>query len=400
MAVTYEQGTLTAIDTAVQAIMLDPVTAFLAALEPGLYPIRDQAIANGLLPFSSDSDKIQWFEGATGATSLVLDVQIDADSTTEFDLSPIGAVKPNMLISFATEIIQVVSVDISGGTCEVNRGFAGTTALAQILVTVPGQVLSVTPAASEDAGDGVHVFGETKTNWLHYSEEVVRVTDESQNFGTKTPEETAAYQILDKFKMMGRQWAHQLWLSEATGGTAAIRTMDGFRAQAVTNVETSVAALLYADIDDMVETLIDIGTIPDVMYVTGAVKKAMAIWSGSRLASSFSPSTVDQAGGLIDKFQTALGPILDVEVDNSLQLGEAFICARENLHAGTVDRLSNQFVEAAPGIPSQTGVRVEKMARSGPATTLQVLTYTACQLGHEDGSGVLQGITSVDSDGV
>jgi len=358
------------------------------------------ALANGLWEHTVDQKTIAWWEGALGATDITLDVQIDADSTTEFDLTPIGAIVPNMNIAWGTEIVRVVSVDASAGTCEVARGQYGTTALAQILVTVTGKSLGVAPPETDDAGDATAAYGDDFTNYAHYLEEVVFITDPAQKVRTETPENSVAYQIGAKFGKMGAQLSNALWYSETNSATATHRTMNGLRAQIATNISTGVGALVFADLDDGVKSCMDNGVIPDTIFVGGTIKKALAQWAGARLTSSTSPAQMGVAGGQVQWYQSASGPNLQIKVDTTLPATEMLICAEANLRAGFVDLLTNPYAAETPGAPQSTGLRVELMGRSGPQSKIQVLAYITCQLLYEAGCQLLQGVTSVDADGI
>jgi hypothetical protein len=395
-------GIVTSMDTVITNITRDPYGVFLAALEPGVYPIRDLALGNRLRRPDVDipNNKIMWNEGATGTTSMLLNTQISSNATTEFDFGTtvIKAVVPNMLIAFLGEIVRVVSVNAAAGTCEVTRGYASTTPEATILVTDLGRVLSITPSEDEDAGSSLTSYGSASTNYLHYYEEVVRITDKSagQTSQHRTPESDVSYQILDKFKKIGRELAHSAWLSVAIS-TGTVRLMNGLRAQVTSNISTSVGDLLFADIDDAVQTGIDNGVICDTLFLPPALKKLVAKWSPSRLKTVVNgdPST---AGGTLNYFESAPGPVIEILPDNSLLATDGLLCRKSDLHLGFVDVLPQ--VNPAPDLPQMTGLRVERMGRKGAYHEVQVLAYATSQLTYQQGQTLLTGITGVDSDGV
>jgi hypothetical protein len=401
MVITYEQGATTTLDTVLATLAKDTVGIFQAALELGVFPIRDRALANGLLSYETGHKAIQWNEGAADATQVILTTAIASSATTTFELTPIGAVKPNMVIRLKDECVLVISVDVDGGTCEVTRGFVGTpeTAIADNSV---GEVLSVTPLENAAAGDASLVWGQSYTNYVHEFEEVVQATDLSQVIASRTPEADIAYRILQKFQTLGVQVARALWHSMATGASATRRTMNGFKAQIdASMVSASIGDLTGSDIDDAVIAGMNNGTTFDTIFVPGTLKKALAAWDKSRI--SFGTQAPGVAGGEVSYFQSASGPRLQVVTDtsllSSLSVGaEAFICKQSDLHAGWVPLLP-QNVQAYPGAPGMTGIRLERLARTGPVDKVQMLGYATCQLARPTGAALLSGITGVDADG-
>lgn len=400
-------GLVASIDAVITNITRNPTGVFLAALEPGVYPIRDAALANGLLRPIVDiaNNKITWHEGATGLTSLSLNTQISADTTTEFDFGTtnINGVVPNMLIAFNTEIVRVVSVDRTAGTCEVTRGFGGTTALAEILTTVVGKVISVTPSETADAGEGLLAYGAASTNYLHYFEEVVEISDKTQGQLAQhdTPEADIAYQIMDKFKKISRELAHALWLSATNGtGSSTYQTMNSLRSfipAAATSTTAVSGALKFTHLDTAVQNALDTGVVPDTLYVPTAIKKGLAQWANSRLKTVVT-SDPAVAGGSLDRYLSAPGPQLDILPDTSLIATDGFICRKADLHAGPVAVLPQ--INPAPDLPQLTGIRVERMGRKGAYQQVQVLAYFSSQLAYKAGQQLLTGISSVDSDGL
>jgi|GEM_PF-5058480 hypothetical protein len=406
MADTYVQGIQDPLTTVVANITRDPDGAFLAALEPDLWPIRTQALANGLFTYEEGQLKVEWTEGALELSELNLNVEISSDATTTFDFGTtyIYAVRPNMLLRARNEIIRVVSVDTTAGTCEVTRGYNSSTPESSILTTDTVHILSVTPTRTETAGGGTAAYGGKVTNYVHYFEEDVELDDVSQTLATKTPEQQIAYQVNQKFLTIADRFGKSLFLATATGAAVTIRTMNGFRAQVpAANITSSVTALKFTHIDTIVSQLLTNGVVPDTMAVGPNVKVGLAQWSQARL-KSVATVPADQAGGVTERFISAAGPQLRVVVDKSipdyLTAGaEVFIYRASNLRAGSVPLLKQNVIEH-PDAPSKVGVRVERLSRSGPFDHLQVCAYFTCQLLRPVGAGLLTGITSVDSDGV
>jgi hypothetical protein len=385
--------------------MREPEAAFLRALQPGLFPMRDIALANGLMSYDQGQKKIEWFEGAIAPTKLNLATQISANNTTEFDFGTtyIGAVRPNMIIRFLDELVRVVSVDYTAGTCQVTRGFASTTPEATITVTVEGKIVSTTPIEGADAADPTAVFGDKLTNYVHYWEELVSANDVSQALSSRTPELKIAEQIATVYDKIGAMLANALWGSIAGGASATYPTMDGFKKQAdSTSLSASVGAFLKADIDNGVVHCMDNGVIPDTLLVPGNVKVGLASWDRTR--DQYGNQAPGRLGGEARYFTSASGPDLQILVDTSLPNifasggCEALICRAENLRAGFVPLLPN--LDPAPGVPSMSGVRVERLARSGPSSKVEACTYATCQLHRPKGCWVMTGITSVDADGI
>lgn len=398
-------GIVASIDTVITNITRDPVGAFLQALEPGVFPIRDIALGNGLVRPVVDAanKKITWHEGATGLTSLSLNTQISADTTTEFDFGTtvIKGVVPNMIISFNTELVRVVSVDRTAGTCEVTRGFGGTVALAEILTSVVGVVTGITPSETADAGESLTAYGAASTNYLHYWEEVVNIADTVQGTLSQqnTPEFDIAYQILDKFKKISREFAYALWRSATDSATATYRTMNSLRSFIVAggNTTGSIGALLFADLDDAVQACLDNGVVMDTIIMPPALKKGSAQWANSRLKTVLT-NDPSAAGGTLDRYLSAPGPQLDILADSSLLATDVLLCRKADLHAGFVPILPQ--INPAADLPDMTGLRVERMGRKGAYQEVQVLAYGTGQLTYPTGQYLLTGVTSVDSDGV
>ncbi len=395
---------ISAIDTVISGIMRDPVGAFMDALEPGSWPIRDIALQNGLLMPVEDlgNSKITWIEGATGATEVNLNVAIDADDTTTFDFgtTAIQGIVPNMIIAFGSEHVRVISVDYTAGTAVVSRGFDGTDALADIATSVTGAVLGVIPTDTEDAGSSTAAFGSELTNYLHYMEEVYTVSDRTLAalMQLKTAEASVAYQIKDKFKKMSRQLANALWRSKALS-SGAYRMMNGFRAQVPAGNITAVNGnLLFRHVDNAVKESIDVGVIPDTMFVGGDIKVALAPWAPLR-GTQIVQADPRIAGGSLMGFETAAGPILNVKVDTSLLSTDVFICRESDLHAGFIDALP-QTVLQDPNLPQMVGVRVAPIAPGGAYYKAQCLAYATSQLTNAVGARLLSGVSGVDSDGV
>jgi len=404
MAAAQLHGQLTSIDTVISGIMVDPVVAFLAALEDNLMPMRDFALANGLfqpqLVSTRAGTSIKWTEGEKGATDLNLDVAIANIATTTFDLTPIEAVVAQMVISFTTENVLVVSVDYTAGTCEVTRGYDGSTPLAAIAQDTTGKVLGVANGDLEAAGTATASFGNELTNYAHVIEEVINESDIAGALPTDTGENDLAYQIMLKFSKMGRQFGNALWRAQAPASSPGNRVMDGFRAQVSTNTTAVSGALKFTHIDAKVESILNIGVIPDVIFVPPTIKTGMAQWAGGRLTSSTSPATPGAAGGQVNRFISAAGPELEVFVDNSMLTTDVFICRRENLHAGTLPLLRSPYMEQVAGTPARYGVVVQSLGRDGFATEVQCGLAATCQLAYESAAGLLTAVTSVDADGL
>ncbi len=404
MAASQLHGQLTSIETVISGIMVDPVVAFLAALEDNLMPMRDIALANGLyqpqLISTRAGTSIKWTEGEKGATDLNLDVAIVADTTTEFDLTPIEAVVPNMVISFNTENVLVVSVDYTAGTCEVVRGYDGSTALASIIINTTGKVLGVANGDLQDAGTATASFGNELTNYAHVIEEVINESDIAGALPTDTGENELAYQIMLKFSKMGRQLGNALWRAQAPTASPGNRVMDGFRAQVSTNSTAVSGALKFTHIDAKVEAILNIGVIPDTIFVPPTIKTGMAQWANARLKTVNVAANQGYAGGSLQLFGSAAGPDLEIMVDNSMLPTDVFICRRENLHAGTLPLLRSPYMEQVTGMPTRYGVVVQSLGREGFATEIQCGMAATCQLAYENASGLLTAVTSVDSDGV
>jgi hypothetical protein len=404
MAASQLHGQLTSIETVISGIMVDPVVAFLAALEDNLMPMRDIALANGLyqpqLISTRAGTSIKWTEGEKGATDLNLDVAIAADTTTEFDLTPIEAVVPNMVISFNTENVLVVSVDYTAGTCEVTRGYDGSTALATIAEDTTGKVLGVANGDLQEAGTATASFGNELTNYAHVIEEVINESDIAGALPTDTGENELAYQIMLKFSKMGRQLGNALWRAQAPTASPGNRVMDGFRAQVSTNSTGVSGALKFTHIDAKVEAILNIGVIPDTIFVPPTIKTGMAQWANARLKTVNVAANQGYAGGSLQLFGSAAGPDLEIMVDNSMLPTDVFICRRENLHAGTLPLLRSPYMEQVTGMPTRYGVVVQSLGREGFATEIQCGMAATCQLAYENASGLLTAVTSVDSDGV
>lgn len=407
MAAAQIQGQLTSIESVITGIMVDPVIAFLRALDDDIMPMRDIALANGLieaqLVATKASTSIKWTEGEKGMTDLTLTTAIAADTTTEFDFSngtEIQAVVPNMVINFGTENVLVVSVDTTAKTCEVTRGYDGTTALTTIADNTVGKVLGVASGDLQVAGTGTASFGAEYTNYLHLIEEVVDTTDVASAAPTDTGENDLAYQIILKFAKMGRQFGNALWRSVATGTTAANRVMNGFRAQVSTNSTAVSGAVKFSHLDTIVQSCIDAGIVPDSMFVSPTIKTGLAQWAGGRLTSSTSPARDGVAGGQVSYYESAAGALLKVEVDRAILTTDIFICNSANLHAGFLPVLKSPYMEQVTGLPTRFGIVVQHLYRQGFADKVQCGLGGTCQLAYEEASGLLTACTSVDADGI
>ena len=405
MASTYDSGPLTGLDTAVAAIMLDPEGVFLDAIlptdatKPTLYPIAETALRNGLMRYEPDRNTITWIEGDIGAVKVNLDVAIAADTTTEFDLTPIGAVRPNMVIAFEDEKIRVVSVDATAGTCEVERGFASTTAEAVIAQDVDGWVLGIAENRVDDFGTGISVFGPVYTNYVHDFMDVAEASDFSPRRGVKSPEADLLYQVRNTIRRMGLHLRNAITLSEASASSSEHRTMDGILVQGT--AYTAAAALLYAHIDGAVQASLNAGVVPDVIYTTAAIKTGLALWAAARLANRTVLADGRRGGGSLSTYESAAGGVLDVEVDISLQDGQMVICSRENLHAGLVPLIdTRRFVAVGADVPEYAGFVVKPAGVTGFKTKLGLAAVATCQLARPLAAQVIKGVTSVDLDGV
>ena len=395
-------GIIASIDAVVAAITRDPVGAFLPALDIGTFPIYRTAMANGLIrpQVDAENSKIMWAEGASGSTNVYLATAITSNSETTFDFgtTAINAVVVNNLIAFNTELVRVTSVDYEAGTCVVTRNVASSGALSSILTTDIGYILSATPTESEDAGTATGTVSVPKTNYLHYWEEVVKITDKAQGQTSqmRTPETDVAYQVTDKFKKIGRQMAQALWLSRALS-TGNYRTMAGFRAQVATHVYNSIGALEFSDLNTAVKDIVTgSGIVPKKLYVGADLKGGLSQWANGVIKTVVN-SDPSSGGGSLMTYETSSGIVLEVELDTSLLPTDAFICDPANLHAGFVPILPQ--VNPSPDLPQMTGLRVERLGRAGAYNNIQILAYATSQLARESGSALLTGVTSVDSDG-
>ena len=399
-----QSGMLSHVLTAVTNVNREAEARFLSKLMPGDYPLRDIALANGLLMPQVDVGKktMTWFEGNTGAIQVYLNTQISSDATTTFDFgtTTIKSIVPNQIIQFKGEHVIVVSVDYDAGTCVVTRGFANTTPESSILTTDKGKILSTTGTPGDAAGRSRAALSDSYSNYLHRFEQVYSCDDLIQGtLGSyKDPALSIEYQIMDKFDMIAGELANSLWEAIATSASSANRTMNGLRTQVPAgNITGNVGALYFSSIDTPVAASKALGINLDTMAVSPALRILLAVWNGRRNGSVVI-SDLTAAGGALERFTTASGQELRVVTDSTLRDDEVFLFRAENLGAGLLPVLPPK--PGAPGITAPTGIRAELLARDGDADTVQVLAYASCQLRRPGTARLLTGVTSVDPDGL
>lgn len=400
--------------TSIQVEMLQSVNAQLLAIQPTVEqgwmaaqtwnqrPIMEAAFRNGLMmPLPRVGEKTyKWRIGPSTTANLTLDVSISDATGTEFDVSPIARVTPMMLIRFDDEIVRVVSVNSSGGTCEVVRGYCGTTA-ATHSSAITGYIMGQVPPEGGDPGESRSAFGTTYTNYGHRLEKDIKITDEAiqQPKLWAGREGSLDFEIPRCYTEMGDELANALWWSVATAEDNEVRVMNGFRAQIATNLFTSVGDLLFSDVDAAILANLNAsGIAPDTLWCGNTLGTALAVWGGARIATT---QFTGQVGGALQAYQSQIpgvGP-LTIRLDHTLAATEVLIGASSELHAGWLNVFSNLFAQQYPGAPASVGMRLEPF-RTGSATTVQMLAMAACELGNEGAFSLLTGVTGIDSDGV
>ncbi len=401
MATTLVEQLLLSVNASLTEIQPDVEQAWLAAQNWDLKPMFRTAFANGLISSPRPGEKtISWRLGPNTSPVLNLDVAIGDTSGTEFDLSPIARVTPDMVIQIDDELIRVVSVDISAGTCEATRGYASTTATTHSQ-DVDGYILGQVPSEGADPGEGRSAFGATVTNYGHRMEKVARLSDEAiaQPKLWAGKEGTLEYELPRLYKEMGDELAYACWRSEATSASDEVRTMNGFRAQITTNLYSSVGALLFSDLDTAIEAILsNSGIYPNRIYVNTTLGQLMGVWGGARIATTTYQGTT---GGALNEYRSQIPgvPPLTIELDATLGAQELVIGSADELHAGWLSVFSNQFANQYPNAPATVPLRLEPF-RTGPRVTVQMLGMATCQIGNEASFALLSGVSSVDSDGV
>lgn len=401
MATTLVEELLLSVNSQLTGIQPDVDQAWLAAQNWDLKPMFRTAFANGLISTPRPGEKtIKWRLGPNTSPVLNLDVAISDTSGTEFDLSPIARVTPDMAIQIDDEIIRVISVDTTAGTCQATRGYASTTA-ATHSQDVDGYILGQIPSEGADPGEGRAAFGATVTNYGHRLEKVAKLSDEAlaQPKLWAGKEGTLEYELPRLYKEMGDELAYACWRSEATAADAEVRMMNGFKKQMSTNLYASVGALLFSDLDTAIEAILEnSGIYPNRIFVNTTLGKALGVWGGARIATTAYQGTV---GGALREYYSQIPgvPPLTIELDATLGAQELVVGNADELHAGWLSVFSNQFANQYPNAPATVPLRLEPF-RTGPRVTVQMLGMATCQIGNEASFALLSGVSSVDSDGV
>lgn len=392
------QTRLTTVDSAIANLMVAPEIAFLDAQDDGLRPMLMAALGNGLANLiSADKTTTKWEDNYIRPVKANLDVTID-NSETGLDITDIFLMLVDGLIAIGDEVMLITAVNTGAGTLTVTRAYGSTSGAAHTAGDEV-RILSNSPIEGADAGTSQFTTGVIKTNNVHAFQQVTQLTDLSAGVATFGRNVSVAGQIDYDFQQMGQELSEALY-SSVLGSTSARYTMNGVRVQVTTNVTATVGALLFADIDTAVEQCLAGGGMPTVMYVSPTLKGQMAVWSGDRIRTSIVDlSRANLAGGSLDQFISAHGISLQILADRAVPYGDAIICDPSQITCGWVPVLENN-VPQFPGAPAMVGLRVERLARTGPADKIQTLGYASCQFLREIAAAKLTGITSVDADGV